>query len=171
MVSRNLPRNRSAQLVFSRTRRPVVGRAATWKFMDIPTSFAYLGKMLLAAQKLGNKNDPALAKGQYSLAIGYPRSKSESAPERETKDKKTEADYKDSTLSKKRNHVNVPRLDFSGKMRLFMQSIYGAKEPEKKEDLPFIFDPNDIVPVGMFKDKKVVECCAYALSPWVFYGT
>ena len=134
---------------------PLWAEAATWKFMDIPTSSAYLGKIVAGGPEVGKqKNDPALVEGQYSLAIGYPRSKSESAPERETKDKKTEADYKDSTLSKKGIMSMYPASIFSGKMRLFMQSIYGAKEPEKKEDLPFIFDPNDIVPVGMFKDKK-----------------
>ena len=134
---------------------PKWAEAATWKFMDIPTSSTYLGKIVAGGAEVGKqKNDPALVDGQYSLAIGYPRSKSESAPERETKDKKTEADYKDSTLSKKGIMSMYPASIFSGKMRLFMQSIYGAKEPEKKEDLPFIFYQNDIVPVGMFKDKK-----------------
>lgn len=130
---------------------PKWAEPATWKFMDIAPTSTYLGRIIAGGPDVGKQtNDPALTEGQYSLAIGYPKAKTGSAPERETKDAQTEKDYKDVTLAKKGIMTMYPSSIFSGKMRLFMQSIYGAKAPQKKEDLPFLFDDTLDMPVGMF---------------------
>jgi hypothetical protein len=90
--------------------------AATWKMLDIQPSSAYLGAIAPEEQIPGlPANTTALHDGQDSLAIGPP-----TAAKKET--------YRDITVSKKLIAAMFPSSLFTGKMRLFLQAQYGAKE-------------------------------------------
>lgn len=101
---------------------------AKWHFMDIGTGGDYLGKI---ASGGAQANDPALAENQDSLAIGYPKSKTGTPEEIAAADAKAALDYSDATIMKKMVAATFPASLFTGKMRLFMQSQYGAKEALK----------------------------------------
>jgi hypothetical protein len=89
---------------------------ATWHFLDIDTTAAFLGQISSTAG--AQDNDPALEEGQASLAIGYP----------EPENLVTQETYGATTAMKKLTAAIFPPSLFSGKMRLFMQAQYGAKE-------------------------------------------
>lgn len=126
---------------------PLWGEAATWKFMDIPTTSKYLGKVKIGKEGRGDQaNNPDLANGMRSKAIGWPLADLGSIPANETKDKETQEKYFTHTITKKRAMGLLPASIFSGKMRLFMQSLYGAREPNPDNPgdyFPFLLDNED----------------------------
>jgi len=133
---------------------PKWGEAAKWRFVDIQTNLPYLGTIVAGGADVGKqKNEPELSDGQWSRAIGYPKAKAGSTPEIETKNAETERKYLDSTLVKKKVMSAYPSSLFSGKMRLYMQSLYGAREPESAGDLPFFLDETTDPPIAMFNNK------------------
>ncbi len=126
---------------------PLWGEAATWAFMDIPTTSKYLGKIKAGKEVRGDQgNTPKLSEGMRSKAIGWPLADLGSVPANETKDKETQEKYFTHTITKKRAMGILPASIFSGKMRLFMQSLYGAKEPNPDNPgdyFPFLLDNED----------------------------
>ena len=126
---------------------PLWGEAATWEFMDIPTTSKYLGKVKISKETRGDQvNTPALSNGMRSKAIGWPLADLGSIPANETKDKETQEKYFEYTMTKKKAMSIWPASIFSGKMRLFMQALYGAKEPNPDNPgdyFPFLLDNED----------------------------
>lgn len=124
---------------------PLWGEAATWKFMDIPVNSKYLGLVSIGETTRGKQvNDPILVDGMRSEAIGWPKADTGNGPENEIKDKETQEKYFGNTITKKKAMSKWPSSLFSGKMRLFMQSLYGAREPDpEKGYFPFLIDDVD----------------------------
>lgn len=97
--------------------------SAKWHFLDIPTTAEYLGHIAAKPPSTGaQENAPELSEGMESLAVGYPRN---TDPANDAIAKDT---YAASTLMRKLMLGAYPASVFSGKMRLFMQAQYGAKE-------------------------------------------
>lgn len=96
---------------------------ALWRFLDIPTTNKYLGKIATDELHLGEQqNKPALSEAMDSLAIGYPRG---ATPAADTVSKEA---YSAATIIKKFTAKAFPASLFTGKLRLFIQAQYGAKE-------------------------------------------
>jgi hypothetical protein len=110
--------------------------SAKWHFLNIPTTDNYLGEISASPVKDRGrqKNDPLLSEGMDSLAIGYPKAKT-SDPDKIAKDADMMERYGEATVMKKLAVGLFPSSLFSGKMRLFMQSLYGAPELEKDSAL------------------------------------
>ncbi len=100
---------------------------AEWNFLDIPPNSTFLG----AANAKGKQNNnPDLTEDAESQAIGYPQVKG--TPEDiEAKRAEHIAKYGDLNILKKLIASSFPASVFSGKMRLFMQSTYGARTKDK----------------------------------------
>ena len=102
---------------------PTASYAAQWHFLNIATDGEYLGYIKYDAAHIGNqKNNPALSEGQNSLAVGYPP---KTDPAKDTASREA---YAGATVSKKMIMSMFPASVYSGKMRSFMQALYGAKE-------------------------------------------
>lgn len=119
-----------------------LGDAGKWYFLDIPTADKYLGAISSSGKQA---NNPALAEAQRSLAIGWPAAKTGTDAEKLAADEKTRADYTIFTQMKKKLVAAFPPAIFSGKMRLFMQALYGARETLK----PVLEGDDPIAPVVM----------------------
>lgn len=103
---------------------PTRSYSAKWHFLDINPSGDYLGYIRYQnPSDIGTQdNDPALSESMDSLAVGYP--KKTTAP---ADDASREA-YANATIAKKMIMSMFPASLYSGKMRSFMQALYGAKE-------------------------------------------
>jgi hypothetical protein len=106
-----------------------------WHFLDIPTTDKYLG---LCEPRGRQKNRPTLSEGMDSKAIGYPKVYVTGG---KTQDEVDAANlilantYSESTINKKLAYGFFPASVYSGKMRRFMQAVYGATETIDKERL------------------------------------
>lgn len=103
---------------------PTRSYSAKWHFLDIDPSGNYLGYIRYQnPSDIGTQNnDPALSESMDSLAVGYPKKTTNEAD-----DASREA-YANATIAKKMIMSMFPASLYSGKMRLFMQAQYGAKE-------------------------------------------
>lgn len=101
---------------------------AQWHFLDVPTTSTYLGKVRADGTQV---NKPTLCESQDSLAIGYPKATTGTPAEIAAADWARKIEYGGATVAKKLMLANFPASLFSGKMRLFMQSQYGAAESLK----------------------------------------
>lgn len=119
---------------------PMWGEVASWKFMDIQTTSQYLGRIKTSKNERGDQLNPTgLASGMRSKAIGWPLGDGS-----DPTDAEIQAKYFNYTITKKKSMVVFPASLFSGKMRLFMQALYGAKEPDPdKGYFPFSLDDVD----------------------------
>ena len=97
---------------------------AKWHFLNIDPSGDYLGYIRYQnPSDIGTQdNDPALYEGMDSLAVGYPKKTTVAA------DDASRAAYANATIAKKMIMSMFPASLYSGKMRSFMQALYGAKE-------------------------------------------
>ncbi len=110
---------------------------ATWHFIDIPTTGPWLGRIRLTSG--AQANDTPLVEGQDSLAIGYPHSAFSNI------EADNRAAYAGATVMKKLTAGWFPPSLFTGKMRLLMQSLYGAKETTTPGPLKVEFDGNTAI--------------------------
>lgn len=103
---------------------PTRSYSAKWHFLDINPSGDYLGYIRYQnPSDIGTQdNDPALSESMDSLAVGYPKKTTVPAD-----DASREA-YANATIAKKIMMSMFPASLYSGKMRSFMQALYGAKE-------------------------------------------
>lgn len=112
---------------------PDRGKPSKWHLLDIAhgPDELYLGKIEVPPtdetseprrRQLGRQlNRPTLTEGMDSRAIGYPRS------DDPVEDAKRKEAYKERIAQKSLASGTFPASLFSGKMRLFMQALYGAE--------------------------------------------
>ena len=102
----------SGQLSNCRWHDNYISTVSEWRFLDIATTESYLGTIDVNG---GQRNSPALSEGCISLATTF--ASGDEGQSSATQEKQ-----------RKRLIVNLfPSSLFSGKMRLFMQAMYGAK--------------------------------------------
>lgn len=108
--------------------------AASWKFRDIATTSKYLGYVAKDGTQLAYQS---LSEGQDSQAIGPPKVllKPTASPAEiaaaEVTDAANKIAYQEEILLKKIISGIFPASMFSGKMRLFMQALYGARAGDR----------------------------------------
>lgn len=106
--------------------------AAAWNFIDIPHSAKYLGKIATGGNDVGKqRNDPPLSSATPSIAVGPPRYMYSDGDAPDAAEQLKSA-HGETTVSRKRMEVGIPPSFFSGKMRLFIQALYGAKQEDSK---------------------------------------
>jgi len=137
---------------------------AKWHFLDIPTTDKWLGKASVLDGK--QSNNPALTESMDSKAIGYTFPQNATDAEKQViRDK-----YEDQLILKKFTASQFTPSLWSGKMRLFMQALYGARMTDK--------DPLTINLVGteivlVYIDTKSGESVQFGLwshdTPGILY--
>lgn len=106
--------------------QPHSGDCAKWRFLDTNPAGEWLGEVDADGAQITPQRTPIdtgeLRDNIDSLAIGYERSNNLAT------DYENKEDAKPSTVAKKVTVSLFPASLWSGKMRLFMQSLYGAEQ-------------------------------------------